>query len=1258
MASPLCLALHRVLAFGISRSVTVCVLALFAAITVWVAPAAAQTLAFPGAEGFGRFASGGRGGDVYIVTNLNDSGPGSLRDAVANRSASTPRTVVFAVSGTIYLNSTLRITQGNLTIAGQTAPGDGICLARYPLNPSNATNVVIRFLRSRLGDTLLVEDDAFVCRYATNVIVDHCSFSWSVDETASAYDNTGFTMQWCFATESLRDSVHSKGAHGYGGIWGGLGASFHHNLLAHHDSRNPRFNGARTHGTDGELVDMRNNVFYNWRGNSTYGGEPTDSGLPARHNLVNNIYKNGPATSTGTSRYRILEPSQNTLSTGSTYSLFHVAGNWTTASATVTANNWNGGVQVISSTLYPTIRADAPFTAPLVVTQSAQDAYPLVLAYAGCRLPARDPIDTRIAGEVANGTFTYRGSKGALAGIIDSQADVGGWPALASTPAPADTDKDGMPDAWESARGLDPGLASDRNLVDPATGYTQLELYLNELAAPAFPIPAISAQPQSRSASLGATVTLSVTASGPGPLAHQWYRGESPLAGATASSLVIAGASAADAGDYHVVVTNDYGSVRSATATVTLLAQPPSITGQPASVTVAAGASTGFTVVAGGSPPLAYQWYRGADPVAGATASTFSIASVAAADSGAYHVVVTNPYGSASSDPATLAVSTPSGGRVFETNFAQDTLHAAAPVVTASRTNWYVMANKVATNSHVGDDPATSGVVETRPFTLTLNAGSTAANYQAATVFAAAPLGLSRTGSVLRVTATLTTNNNINLGFGLFNSGGSLPHTTHHSGTTATLLGGTEGIDGGVRHWVGYRALLTHGSATASLVTRLAQTTSEGSLTNRTQDLVVPGSSSASYGQPVGVSIGTVTSSPTTVTPVNDATYTLVYQIARTDADQFTLSYQLHEGASTSGALLFSASGVTSAAAALPSAVTSSFDSFAIGARTTNGVVPKIVLSALAVDHTVPDTVVAPAITSHPQSLAVNQGAGATFSITASGSPAPAYQWRKNGVPVSGATGSTYTLVAVQPGDAADYTCVVSNSAGSATSNPATLVVRTPPQFTVQPLGLTRVRGASFTLSVAASGFPAPSFRWYRDGAEISGAVGASYTVAAAALSDAGVYTVVASNAAGSATSESALVKVLTPYQSWAWENGLDPAAEGAPTADAAGDGLPNLLKFALGGDPGTPGATPLPVLSRGGSGLVFAYEVKTAALADHAVGAEYSTDLVAWSPAQHGVGGVSVATTTPDASTTRVEVGFAGAGPRLFVRLRVVANP
>jgi hypothetical protein len=373
-----------------------------------VAPVKGQTLAFPGAEGFGRFASGGRGGDVYIVTNLDDAGSGSLREGVNNRVAGVPRTVVFAVSGTIFLNSTLRITQGDLTIAGQTAPGDGICLARYALNPSNAENVIIRFIRSRLGDTAGVEDDAFMCRYASNMIVDHCSFSWSVDETASSYDNSNFTMQWCIISESLRDSVHSKGAHGYGAIWGGLGATFHHNLVAHHDSRNPRFNGARTHGTAGELVDMRNNVFYNWRGNSTYGGEPSDSGLQARHNLVNNTYQSGPATPSGAVRYRILEPTRNSASTGADLSLFHISGNHTTASTTVSADNWNGGVQVVNSSEFPEMRADEPFVAPPVATQSAEDSFPLVLARAGCRLPVRDAVDTRIIAEVQDGTFTPR----------------------------------------------------------------------------------------------------------------------------------------------------------------------------------------------------------------------------------------------------------------------------------------------------------------------------------------------------------------------------------------------------------------------------------------------------------------------------------------------------------------------------------------------------------------------------------------------------------------------------------------------------------------------------------------------------------------------------------------------------------------------------------------------------------------------------------------------------------------------------------
>lgn len=1012
-------------------------------IIAWAASClVAQTPAFPGAEGFGRFATGGRGGDVYVVTNLNDSGVGSLRAGVTGRtSASAPRTVVFAVSGTIYLQSTLRITQGNLTIAGQTAPGDGICLAYRPLDISNSTNVIIRFLRVRLGDVAGVETDAFTSRYGSDIIIDHCSFSWSVDETSSTYDNTNLTQQWCFITESMRDSVHSKGAHGYGGIWGGKGASYHHNLIAHHDSRNPRFNGARTHGTADELVDMRNNVIYNWRGNSTYGGEPTDTGVPARHNMVANIYKNGPATSTGTSRYRILEPTANGASTGALYSLFHISGNWTTASTTVSADNWNGGVQVIAASLLPSIQSNTAFDVPPVTTQTAQEAYPLVLAYAGCRLPTRDVIDIRIAGEVAAGTATYRGSKGNIAGIIDSQADVGGWPILATSPAPIDSDTDGMPDTWELARGLNPNLASDRNLVDSTTGYTRLELYLNELAAPSFPRPVIESQPLSVEVFAGAPASLNVTATGPGPMAYQWFRDGIARAGATNATLSFSAMTTSDAGTYTVVVSNAYGEVRSSEVELVVSQAAPVISTPLLAITRSAGEPAEFSVVAVGSAPLMYQWLKNGVPLPGETAATLTISSVAPSDAADYAVQVSNTHGSVLSDAVSLTVLAQVTRRIFTTDFSNDTLHASSPTLTTTATNWYVMANKLATRSVVGDDSATSGVVESG-LVLALNAGSSAANYQTAAVFSPEPVSLASIGSSLRVTATFTTANNINLGFGLFNSGGVLPHTTHHSGASANLLGGTEGIDGGVRHWIGYRALLTHGSTAAAFFTRVQQTTSEGSITNRTQDLVVPGSGTASYGQPAGVSIGSLVNASASFTPANDAVYTLVFEIERTAADELTLAYRLHTGGGTTGEAIFAASGVTTAAAARPSAVTSSFDAFAIGARTTNGALPRILLTALSVDRVSPAVHLAPFFSLQPSGLVATKGEAFSLTAAASGSPEPTYQWYRDGVPIPGAVSATLRVVSSADFDTGVYHVVASNTAGSTPSHSATVVVR------------------------------------------------------------------------------------------------------------------------------------------------------------------------------------------------------------------------
>ncbi len=413
----------------------------------------AQQLAFPSAEGFGRFTSGGRGGSVIAVTNLNDSGEGSLRAAIAAKGA---RTIVFRVSGTIALQSELRITNGDLTIAGQTAPGDGVCIRDYPLI-LDADNVIIRYLRVRLGDVHRLQEDAVSCLGRKNIIVDHCSFSWGIDEVASFYDNENATVQWCMVSESLDSSFHKKRKHGYAGIWGGKGASFHHNLLAHHSNRNPRFNGSRTHGKPNEeLVDFRNNVIYNWRDNSSYGGEA------GNQNIVANYFKHGPAT--GATKNRIVEPYD-------AQGKWYIADNFVFGFAEITENNWAGGVQGKFS---QEGRMDSPHACAPITKHTAEQAYDLVLQSAGAILPKRDALDARIIAEVRSGTATY-GSKG----IINSQTEVRGWPALYSTPAPQDEDHDGMADEWERAHGLAPSNPDDRNGDFDNDGYTNLEEYLN-----------------------------------------------------------------------------------------------------------------------------------------------------------------------------------------------------------------------------------------------------------------------------------------------------------------------------------------------------------------------------------------------------------------------------------------------------------------------------------------------------------------------------------------------------------------------------------------------------------------------------------------------------------------------------------------------------------------------------------------------------------------------------------------------------------
>ncbi len=439
-----------------------------------------QQLAFPTAEGYGKYSKGGRGGVVYHVTNLKDSGKGSLRAAIE---ASEPRTVVFDVSGNIELESPIKIEHPYVTIAGQTAPGDGICLKNHPIS-IDADHVVIRYIRVRLGDLSGKDSDAIGGRYHSNIILDHVSASWSVDECMSIYHCDSITVQWCIISESMSQSNHVKGSHGYGGIWGSNHGTYHHNLLAHHSNRNPRM------ASGSGFTDYRNNVIYNWGYNSCYGGEAFQKGNDKFNisvfNIVGNYYKPGPATEPGEVSYRIANPSfRNDIDD---FGKWHIANNVVEGNEMVSSDNWNGGVQ--TKIQFDKIKLDEAWSSMPINQQTAEKAYNLVLENAGALLPKRDAIDLRIIKEVIGGFATYEGKSykkthevvntTVACGIIDTQNDVGGWPELKSLPAPKDTDQDGIPDFWEDENSMDKSNPEDRNII-ASDGYTMLERYLNSI---------------------------------------------------------------------------------------------------------------------------------------------------------------------------------------------------------------------------------------------------------------------------------------------------------------------------------------------------------------------------------------------------------------------------------------------------------------------------------------------------------------------------------------------------------------------------------------------------------------------------------------------------------------------------------------------------------------------------------------------------------------------------------------------------------
>ncbi len=487
--------------------------------------ATAQAPAFPGAEGHGRYVTGGRGGKIIHVTNLNDKGTGSFREAV---SGNDKKMVVFDVAGVIPLASDLTIG-ANTTILGQTAPAPGITIRYYTVRPED--NCIIRFIRLRRGQEKDINDgaDATWQRNKTGIIFDHCSLSWSIDEVASYYDNNNFTMQWCTVAESLTNPGHSKGAHGYGGIWGGKLASFHHNFIAHVMNRGPRFNGARYGWTgytnnknykeynwenpvQAENVDFRNCVMYNAQG-TCYGG-PGGGQI----NMVNNYYKAGPSkrldkttqngisvsVSNGKERGNqevittvSLSTSDNSDKNHPEYydmtSRYYLSGNTTeTTAGKITKNrDWAGmkydtGIPSLNGEYYSPdanhfygdnvehttingkscvkIKMDTPAPTGEITTHSAAEAFSKVLANAGASL-YRDEIDTRYMEEAKTGTATYKGSVTQSDGIIDLVSDVNGYTeetfGKGSRPAGFDSDNDGMPDDWEKANGLNPHDASD-----------------------------------------------------------------------------------------------------------------------------------------------------------------------------------------------------------------------------------------------------------------------------------------------------------------------------------------------------------------------------------------------------------------------------------------------------------------------------------------------------------------------------------------------------------------------------------------------------------------------------------------------------------------------------------------------------------------------------------------------------------------------------------------------------------------------------
>lgn len=499
----------------------------------------AQTLAFPTAEGYGKYSTGGRGGQVVFVENLDDyiaynnieaPIPGSFRWALTQYPGE-PLTVIFKVSGILKLKpylalsgttvknqNDIRCSRANLTIAGQTAPGEGIVIRNGKVNLGGCTDLIVRNLRFRIGDAAdptpiygykvggiakdtLAPAGSFLpggslgCENALRVMIDHCVFGWSGEENITMYDNRYTSVQWCVMHEGLYDDGHGKGNRSYGGQCGGINATWHHNLFAHNYSRSPRLNGARTDNETKVFIEFINNVNYNWgRSGAPYGGDII-AGAVRSHtaNFANNYYKPGP----GTDATRVFFNASTTAAAN--FPKWYVSGNIMEGSPSLNSNNWAGFTVSYAIGSITDIKSDTLLFPPLanvylgswigytpfkINIQTATEAYNSVLAKVGTI--NRDSVERRIIKELTTGTSIFKASQGKW-GIIDKSYNAEGYLPYTTSVAPIDNDRDGMPDDWETANGLDPSNASDRNRVTKS-GYTVLEVYLNSLMGEMIPL--------------------------------------------------------------------------------------------------------------------------------------------------------------------------------------------------------------------------------------------------------------------------------------------------------------------------------------------------------------------------------------------------------------------------------------------------------------------------------------------------------------------------------------------------------------------------------------------------------------------------------------------------------------------------------------------------------------------------------------------------------------------------------------------------